>query len=69
MLAILDRASDGHRLMQVNLLLVWWIIAPKCSLVLPGAYLSTHTVYRYNKKLNHYFWGDMAILENGYRET
>ena len=44
MLAILDRASDGHRLMQVNLLLVWWVVALL-------------------------FGGDMAILENGCRET
>ena len=33
-----------------------------------NTYLSTHTVYQY-KIVFSLFWGDMAILENGYRKT
>ena len=33
-----------------------------------NAYLSTHTVYWYKIQYFHYF-GDMTILENGYRKT
>ena len=65
LLAILDRASDGHRLMQGNLLLVWWVVALECSLVLPGAYLSTHPVYRYKIQLLLLFF----IILGGYGHT
>ena len=35
-----------------------------------SSYLSTHTVYQYKIQFfSHYFWGDMAILGNGYRKT
>ena len=49
--------------------LVAYKILPAFICLIP--YLSTHTVYRYKIQLFclFLFWGDMAILENGYRKT
>ena len=43
---------------------LFFILLPLCD-----CEYHTHTVYQYKILKKSLFWGDMAILENGYRKT
>ena len=62
--------QEGQAMMsQATMKWGTYMVKPTWNAVL--SYLSTHTVYQY--KIQFFslssFWGDMTILENGYRKT